>query len=172
MVPTPASLVVSPLNQTIYVTLCTGEAADAITVWLSTEFCDCIHNAGGFASDTPRWHATLLTFCFPPESAAKAKDASDGTSAAAAGICLTLQPLVCLAFFDLQSTAAVEMKTDRLDLALDFCQAVCDSAAVPIVQALVVKISTDFLKRTAFQPPLQQPSKCVSRLHLFANSFR
>jgi hypothetical protein len=48
---------------------------------------------------------------------------------------------------DLQFAAAVEMKTDRLDVAFEFCQMICETAAVPIVQALVLKISSDFLKR-------------------------
>lgn len=170
MVPVPASLVVSPLTQSISVTLCTGEAADAITVWLSTEFCDCIHNAGDFASDTPRCHVTLLMFSFPQNPQPKPRMLQ--TAQALLQQVYASHYNCFLVFFDLQSTAAVEMKTDRLDLALDFCQAVCDSAAVPIVQALVVKISTDFLKRTALQPPLKQSSKCVSRLHLSTNAFR
>ncbi len=43
--------------------------------------------------------------------------------------------------------ASVELKTERLDIALDFCQAICDSAALTAVQALVLRVSNDFLKR-------------------------
>jgi hypothetical protein len=61
------------------------------------------------------------------EAVAKSKDSSDGTSAAAA--------------------AAVELKTSRLDQVLEFCQLVCETAALPIVRAVVTRVSSDFLKR-------------------------
>jgi hypothetical protein len=49
--------------------------------------------------------------------------------------------------------ASVELKTDRLDLVLDFCQMLCDSAALPFVQALVIRVADDFLKRISTACP-------------------
>jgi hypothetical protein len=85
----------------------TGETADAVIVWLSTEFCDCVHGAGDsltrhnlHTQHSPTTNSIhhpqqthpqraltfVVLYAFHLESAAKAKDSSDGTSAAAAGL--------------------------------------------------------------------------------------
>ncbi len=86
------------------------------------------------------------------ESAAKAKDSSDGTSAASAGS--GVDSLFFFAYPGLfLHVASVELKTDRLDLVLDFCEMLCDSAALPFVQALVIRVADDFLKRISTACP-------------------
>ena len=71
-------------------------------------------------------------------------------------------PALQLPPFDHTHTAAaasVELKTERLDVALDFCQMVCDTASLPVVQALVTAVSSDFLKRKPPATARSSPSR-------------